>query len=96
MDEQGDIIMGGTSDFLPQPSPFLTIQAKTAFATHLNFLIKLTSEPIPNLGSEKEQIEFLIQKSQTVADLLQLLQMSSDLLAEFDSDWPRWSCPAHC
>lgn len=96
MDEQGDVVMGGTSESLPEPSPFLTIQAKTAFATHFNLLIKLISEPIlPNLGSEKEQIEFLVQKSQAVADLVQLLQICSDILAELDSHWPRWSCPTH-
>ncbi|KAJ4120068.1 hypothetical protein NW768_010351 [Fusarium equiseti] len=82
MDEQGDVVMGGTSDFLPEPSPFLTIQAKTEFATNLNFLIKLTSEPIPDLGSKKEQVKFLLQKLQAITELLQLLQMSSDLLAD--------------
>ena len=95
MDEQGDVVMGGTSDSLPEPSSFLTIQAKATFANQLSLLIKLTGEPIPDLGSEKEQIVFLTQKSQTIADVVQLLQICSDILAGFDSNWPRWSCPTH-
>ena len=96
MDEQGDVVMGGTSDSLPEPSSFLTIQAKATFANQLSLLIKLTSEPAPDLGSEKEKIEFLTQKSQTVADVVQLLQICSDILAELDSHWPRWSCQTYC